>query len=93
MAPSKTGVAIGLGSFGAVLVEDAVRGRPAEVRLEDLADVHPARHAERVEHDVDGRAVLEERHVLLGTIFEITPLLPWRPASLSPSLILRFFAT
>ena len=28
-----------------------------------------------------------------GTIFEITPLLPWRPASLSPSEILRFFAT
>ena len=28
-----------------------------------------------------------------GTIFEITPLLPWRPASLSPSAILRFFAT
>ena len=28
-----------------------------------------------------------------GTIFEMTPLLPWRPASLSPSAILRFFAT
>src|SRR6266542_3471111 len=28
-----------------------------------------------------------------GTIFAITPLLPWRPASLSPSAILRFFAT
>ena len=28
-----------------------------------------------------------------GTIFEITPLLPWRPASLSPSAILRFVAT
>src|SRR6185369_4098495 len=26
--------------------------RPAEVRLKDLADVHPARHAERVEDDV-----------------------------------------
>ena len=48
------------------LGEDAVRSRPAEVRLEDLADVHPARHAERVQHDVDGAAVLEERHVLLG---------------------------
>ena len=46
--------------------EDAVRGRPAEVGLEDLADVHPARHAERVEHDVDRSPVLEERHVLLG---------------------------
>ena len=38
--------------------------RPAEVRLEDLADVHPARHAERVEDDVDRRAVRQERHVL-----------------------------
>ena len=28
-----------------------------------------------------------------ATIFEITPLLPWRPASLSPSEILRFLAT
>jgi hypothetical protein len=35
------------------------------VGLEHLADVHAAGHAERVEHDVDRRAVLEERHVLL----------------------------
>ena len=53
-------------------VEDRRRGLeaehaegPAEVRLEDLADVHPARHAERVEDDVDRRAVRQERHVLL----------------------------
>ncbi len=32
--------------------------------FEDLADVHSTRHAQRVEHDVDMRAVLEERHVL-----------------------------
>ena len=37
---------------------------PAEMRLEDLPDVHAARHAERIEHDVDRRAVGEERHVL-----------------------------
>ena len=37
---------------------------PAEMRLEDLADIHAARHAERVQHDVDRRAVLEIRHVL-----------------------------
>ena len=37
---------------------------PAEVRLEDLPDVHAARHAERVEHEVDRRAVLQVRHVL-----------------------------
>src|SRR6478672_9642636 len=40
--------------------------RPAEVRLKDLADVHPARHAERVEDDVDRRPVGQERHVLGG---------------------------
>src|SRR3954452_22072851 len=38
---------------------------PPEVGLEDLADVHAAGHTERVEDDVDRRAVLEERHVLL----------------------------
>jgi hypothetical protein len=37
--------------------------RPAEMRLEDLADVHAARHAERIEHDVGMGAVLKERHV------------------------------
>ena len=44
----------------------APRARPAEVGLEDLPDVHARRHAERVEHDVDRRAVLEVRHVLFG---------------------------
>ena len=39
---------------------------PPEVRLENLSDVHSARHAERVEHDVHRTAVGEERHVLLG---------------------------
>src|SRR5436190_1245660 len=48
-----------------VLAEDTAGGGPAEVRLEDLADVHPARHAERVEDDIHRGAVLEERHVLL----------------------------
>jgi hypothetical protein len=55
----------------AILVEplldreaEAARG-PAHVGLEDLADIHAARHAERVQQDVDRRAVGEERHVLL----------------------------
>ena len=37
---------------------------PAQMGLEDLPDVHARRHAQRVQHDVDMRAVLEERHVL-----------------------------
>ena len=32
--------------------------------LEDLPDIHPRRHAEGVEHDVDARPVLEIGHVL-----------------------------
>src|SRR5579864_8481436 len=39
---------------------------PAEVRLQHLAEVHTARHAERVEHDVDRCAVRKVRHVLGG---------------------------
>src|SRR6185437_4022868 len=35
---------------------------PTQMSLQDLADVHAARHAERVQHDVNRRSVLEERH-------------------------------
>src|SRR5688572_9050 len=38
--------------------------RPAEVRLENLADVHARRHAERVEDDLHRRAIRQIRHVL-----------------------------
>ena len=74
VAPSKTGVATFtrppfswtvLVGVRAVVVP-AVAGDPPEVRLQDLAEVHPARHAERVEDHVDRRAVLEVRHVGLG---------------------------
>ncbi len=37
---------------------------PAQVCLQHLADVHTARHADRVEDDVDGRAVGQVGHVL-----------------------------
>ena len=42
---------------------EQLRG-PPEVGLEDLPDVHAARHAERIEHDVHRLAVRQERHVL-----------------------------
>ena len=32
--------------------------------FQDLPHVHAARHAERIQHQIDRRAVLEERHVL-----------------------------
>src|SRR5207237_7231466 len=37
---------------------------PAQVRFEDLPDVHARRYAQRVEDDVGMRPVFEERHVL-----------------------------
>src|SRR6185503_18726788 len=45
-------------------LQPEARACPTEMRLENLPDVHPARHAERIEHDVGMRAVFEERHVL-----------------------------
>ena len=38
--------------------------RPAKMGLQNLADVHPRRHAERIKHDIDRRAVRGARHVL-----------------------------
>src|SRR6476469_8422337 len=52
------------GPVGLALDVPAAGGGPAEVDLQDLADVHTTGDTERVEHDVDGRPVLEERHVL-----------------------------
>src|SRR3546814_16333536 len=37
---------------------------PAEVRFQNLPDVHARGHAQRIEHDVDRGAVLQRRHVL-----------------------------
>ena len=70
------------------------RGGPAEVGLEDLPDVHAGRNAERVQHDVDRRAVLAGTACpLRAGCGETTPLLPWRPAILSPTDSLRLMAT
>jgi len=84
VAPANTGVA--------TVAADLVR-RPAEVRLEDLPDVHSGGHAQRVQHHVHRGPVRNVRHVLLGRIFATTPLLPWRPAILSPTESFRFLAT
>ena len=37
----------------------------AQVGLQDLADVHTRRHAQRVQHDVHRRSVRQEGHILL----------------------------
>ncbi len=47
-------------------VEPEHAARPPEVGLEDLPDVHSARHAERVEHDVHRTSIRQIRHVLDG---------------------------
>ena len=46
--------------------QPTLRARPAEVGLEDLADVHAGGDAQRVEDDVHRAAVLQVGHVLLG---------------------------
>ena len=50
-------------SMSPMLLAEALGG-PAQVHFEHLADVHPRRHAQRVQHDVDRRAVGHVRHVL-----------------------------
>ena len=60
-------LALGRALEGRALVLDAeVLARVPEVGFEKLADVHAARNAQRVQNDVDRRAVREERHVLHG---------------------------
>ena len=49
---------------------------PAQVGFEDLPDVHARRHAERVEHDVDGVPSSRYGMSSIGTMRETTPLLP-----------------
>ena len=55
-----------------VLIEQArdaaaefLRG-PAEMRFENLSDVHTRRNAERIQNDFHGRAVRQIRHVFFG---------------------------
>jgi hypothetical protein len=62
-APEKTGVETNVGS---PRLAEPLAGGPTEVGLEDLADVHPARHAQRGQDHVHRAAVLHERHVLFG---------------------------
>ncbi len=40
--------------------------RPAQVSFENLADVHTRRNAQRIEHDLNRRAIGQIRHVLFG---------------------------
>ena len=46
------------------------------MRFENLPDVHARRHAQRVEHDVDRRAIFKERHVFGGKDAGDNPLIP-----------------
>ena len=44
-------------------MEAEIAARKAEIRLEELPEVHSGRHAERVQDDVHRPAVRQERHV------------------------------
>ncbi len=58
---------IALGVIGVDRLADALAeagAGPTEMGLENLPHVHAARHAQRIEHNIDRRAVFEERHVL-----------------------------
>ena len=43
--------------------EAELRAGPAEMRFQNLTHVHTAWHAQRVEHDLNRRAVLQIRHI------------------------------
>src|SRR5271165_2614082 len=38
-------------------------GRHSEVSFEHLTDIHPTRHTERVQHDLNGSAIMQEWHI------------------------------
>src|SRR3546814_6288955 len=63
------GAALHLVEHAADLGAQAGAG-PAQVRLQDLADVHAARHAQRVQHDVDRRS--EEHTSELQSLMRIS---------------------
>ena len=69
------------------------RAGPAQLGLHDLAEVHARGNAQGVEHDVD-RASRPPCTACppAGSTRATTPLLPWRPAILSPSCSLRLAA-
>ena len=56
-------VALDLVQHVADLAAEAGAG-PAQMGFQNLADVHAAGHAQRIEHDVDRGAVFQMRHVL-----------------------------
>ncbi len=104
VAPSNTGVATGLG-FGALIGAFGFTPASPSTAKTPCAAAQP-RWVSRIwpmfirlgtpsgfRITSTGRPSSRNGMSSSGTIFEITPLLPWRPASLSPSEILRFFAT
>jgi hypothetical protein len=77
---------------GADRLEAELGRGPAQVGLEDLAHVHPARHAQGVQEDLDGVPSARNGMSSSGRILAMTPLLPWRPAILSPTEMTRLVA-
>ena len=108
VAPSKTGVAIGCGA-GALMGARGFTDRRAPFGVSSRNTPCAAAQPRCVSRiwpmfirlgtpsglriTSTGRPSSRNGMSSSGTIFEMTPLLPWRPASLSPSEILRFLAT
>src|SRR5262245_18017877 len=63
---------------------------PAQMRLENLADVHARRHSERVENDLDRSPVGQIRHVLFGQDARDDALVPVAPGHLVADRQLAF---
>ena len=55
-----------------------------EVDLEDLSDVHTARYAEWVQHDINRRAIWQEWHIAFRQHAGNNTLVPWRQPSCHP---------
>jgi hypothetical protein len=96
VAPSKTGVAIGVGPPFA-LASSSSKTPCAAAQPRWVSRICPMfirlGTPSGFSTTSTGRPSSRNGMSSSGTIFAITPLLPWRPASLSPSAILRFFAT
>ena len=55
------GAAVFFHQFADLLAESGAG--PTQMGFQDLPHVHAARHAQRVQHDIDMRAIFQERHV------------------------------
>ncbi len=61
-------------------------GRPSELGFQELAYIHTARHAKRVEHDVKRSPIRKERHILHRQYLRDNTFVPVSSGHLVPGL-------